>query len=70
MNGKGDSPRNCFSEAYRNNHDHIFACKSQKTKKTNSSDAQPSRLCSHTKTHADAHSPSTRQCSLAKPSLT
>ena len=23
-NGKGDSPRNCFSEHYRENYDHIF----------------------------------------------
>lgn len=24
MNGKGDSPRNCFSEEYRENYDRIF----------------------------------------------
>lgn len=24
MNGKGDSPRNCFSEQYRSNYDRIF----------------------------------------------
>lgn len=24
MNGKGSAPRNCFSEAYRNNYDSIF----------------------------------------------
>lgn len=24
MNGKGDSPRNCFSEQYRENFDRIF----------------------------------------------
>lgn len=24
MNGKGDSPRNCFSEAFRDNYDRIF----------------------------------------------
>lgn len=24
MNGKGDSPRNCFSEEYRENYDDIF----------------------------------------------
>lgn len=24
MNGKGDAPRNCFSEQYRENYDHIF----------------------------------------------
>ena len=23
-NGKGDSPRNCFSDTFRDNHDHIF----------------------------------------------
>jgi len=23
-NGKGDSPRNCFSQHYRENYDHIF----------------------------------------------
>ena len=23
-NGKGDAPRNCFSDAFRDNHDHIF----------------------------------------------
>ena len=23
-NGKGDSPRNCFSQHYRDNYDHIF----------------------------------------------
>ena len=23
-NGKGDSPRNCFTEKYRNNYDEIF----------------------------------------------
>ena len=24
MNGKGDAPRNCFSESYRSNYDAIF----------------------------------------------
>ena len=24
MNGKGDAPRNCFSETYRQNYDDIF----------------------------------------------
>lgn len=24
MNGKGDSPRNCFSDSYRENYDNIF----------------------------------------------
>lgn len=24
MNGKGDAPRNCFSETYRENYDNIF----------------------------------------------
>lgn len=24
MNGKGSSPRNCFSQQFRENHDHIF----------------------------------------------
>ena len=24
MNGKGDSPRNCFSEDFRSNYDQIF----------------------------------------------
>lgn len=24
MNGKGDAPRNCFSEQYRENYDRIF----------------------------------------------
>jgi len=24
MNGKGDAPRNCFSETYRDNYDEIF----------------------------------------------
>jgi len=24
MNGKGDAPRNCFSETYRDNYDNIF----------------------------------------------
>lgn len=24
MNGKGDAPRNCFSEQYRTNYDRIF----------------------------------------------
>ncbi len=24
MNGKGDAPRNCFSEQYRDNYDRIF----------------------------------------------
>lgn len=24
QNGKGDSPRNCFSQAYRDNYDSIF----------------------------------------------
>ena len=24
MNGKGDAPRNCFSETYRENYDEIF----------------------------------------------
>jgi len=27
MNGKGDSPRSCFSEQYRDNYDHIFRTK-------------------------------------------
>jgi hypothetical protein len=29
MNGKGDSPRNCFSEQFRSNFDHIFRRKPQ-----------------------------------------
>jgi len=28
MNGKGDAPRNCFSETYRENYDTIFRKKS------------------------------------------
>lgn len=27
MNGKGDAPRSCFSDQYRNNYDHIFRTK-------------------------------------------
>ena len=27
MNGKGDSPRSCFSKEYRDNYDHIFRTK-------------------------------------------
>lgn len=29
MNGKGDSPRNCFSEQFRANYDQIFRRKPQ-----------------------------------------
>ena len=36
MNGKGDAPRNCFSESYRSNYDQIFRKKSlDGDKKTN-----------------------------------
>jgi len=30
--GKGDKPRNCFSEQYRNNYDSIIWCKKLKQK--------------------------------------
>jgi hypothetical protein len=36
MNGKGDAPRNCFTETYRENYDQIFRKKSlDGSKKTN-----------------------------------
>ena len=36
MNGKGDAPRNCFTETYRENYDAIFRKKSlDGEKKTN-----------------------------------
>lgn len=33
MNGKGDSPRNCFSKQYRDNYDHIFRVDERNTTK-------------------------------------
>lgn len=30
MNGKGSSPRSCFSKEYKNNYDEIFRKKSKK----------------------------------------
>lgn len=35
MNGKGDSPRNCFSEEYRENYDAIFRKGTMKSNDTN-----------------------------------
>ncbi|MEY4343151.1 MAG: hypothetical protein RL736_947 [Pseudomonadota bacterium] len=32
--GKGDKPRNCFSEQYRNNYDSIIWCKKLERKQT------------------------------------
>ena len=33
-NGKGDSPRNCFTQRYRNNYDDIFGIKTCKNDKS------------------------------------
>ena len=67
MNGKGDSPRNCFSEDFRNNYDIIFKCKFPKVAKTTSSNVPASRSDYHTKTPADAPSQSKRRRSSARP---
>lgn len=36
MNGKGDAPRNCFTETYRENYDNIFRKKPLDGKNTTS----------------------------------
>lgn len=33
MNGKGDSPRNCFSEKFRSNYDRIFKRKRKRARR-------------------------------------